>query len=150
VVCCPPQSFLLLLLPCAGRYVGAELSVACAGPGGMGVDSAALADLEGELGEIKRHAVIIDDVKMQLMAVSDRLNALTEFLVSDTSASKSTRQFQVHTSRARWQRVREDTTDTRVAVRMRVTETDEEHGVRVARGRRSIASWTCLRRPLLL
>ena len=69
--------------------------------GGMGVDSAAMADLEGELGEIKRHAVIIDDVKMQLMAVSDRLNALTEFLVSDTSASKSTRQFQV--SRARWQ-----------------------------------------------
>jgi len=71
------------------------LNVVCAGPGGMGVDSAAMADLEAELGEIKRHAVIIDDVKMQLMAVSDRLNALTEFLVSDTSASKSTRQFQV-------------------------------------------------------
>jgi hypothetical protein len=71
------------------------LHVGCAGPGGMGVDSVAMADLEAELGEIKRHAVIIDDVKMQLMAVSDRLNALTEFLVSDTSASKSTRQFQV-------------------------------------------------------
>jgi len=53
--------------------------------GGMGgVDSAALADLETEVGEIKRHVMVVDDVKVQLMAVSDRLNALTEYLVSDT------------------------------------------------------------------
>jgi hypothetical protein len=62
---------------------------------GGGADSAAVADLEEAVGEIKRHVLIVDDVKMQLMAVSDRLNALTEYLVSDTTASKSMAQFQV-------------------------------------------------------
>lgn len=28
--------------------------------------------------------MVVDDVKVQLMAVSDRLNALTEYLVADT------------------------------------------------------------------
>ena len=61
---------------------------------GAGIDSAGLADLEEQVGEIKRHVLVVDDVKMQLMAVSDRLNALTEYLVSDSSASRSMRQFQ--------------------------------------------------------
>lgn len=59
--------------------------------GGLGgVDSAALADLEAEVGEIKRHVLVVDDVKVQLMAVSDRLNALTEYLVSDTRSFPAT------------------------------------------------------------